>query len=382
METPFHAVCEAAALEWQVPALAAGISVGGREETVFVGCGPDDVFRVASLTKPVTALLAVELLDPEAPTGVWPPDVRIRHLLSHSTGFDGEFVERDLTRFGDGDDALGNAVAELPAIRRFLGVEHAFSYANTGFWLAGHLAAGQLGLTYEDAVADRVLRPAGLESTSFGEPTLAGTGYDAGSGPYPRARRPSGGLAATLGDVLQLGRYLLAHPEAARMRIVHAKPNAGVYGLGLFGERVGGHEVWGHSGAYDGFRASLLTIPDLDAVFAGVTNSSVGAKALNLVEDAFFERLTGARRRQAEQVELPAATLESYTGSYANSDGWYEVAHAVDGLVVTYEDGDFAAVPIGESTFEIVEGHRIRDRFDFPVEGFGRFGVRLAERVA
>jgi CubicO group peptidase (beta-lactamase class C family) len=382
MNTPFQAVCEAAALEWQVPALAAGSSVAGSEETAFVGCRPDDVFRVASLTKPVTALLATELLDLEAKTGVWPADVRVRHLLSHTSGYDGEFVERDLARFGDGDDALGAAVAGLPSIRRFLGVEQAFSYANTGFWLAGHLAAERAGVTYEDAVTERVLRPAGLESTSFGEPTLAGTGYDAGSGPYPRARRPSGGLASTLGDLLRLGRYLLAHPAAARMRIVHAKPNAGVYGLGLFGERVGGHEVWGHSGAYDGFRASLLTIPDLDAVFAGVTNSSVGNKALDLVEDAFFEEVTGARRRRAERLELPAEVLESYTGSYANSDGWYEVTNAVDGLVVTFEDGDFAGVPIGEATFEIVEGHRIRDRFDFPVEGFGRFGVRLAERVA
>ena len=382
MNTPFQAVCEAAALEWQIPALAAGISAGGSEETAFVGCAPDDVFRVASITKPVTALLAVDVLDLEAQTGVWPGDVRIRHLLSHTSGYDGEFTERDLARFGDGDDALGAAVRELPSIRRFLAVEQAFSYANTGFWLAGHLAAEQSGLAYEDAVAERVLRPAGLESTSFGEPTLAGTGRDAGSGPYPRARRPSGGLASTVGDLLRLGRFLLGHPAGARMRIVHAKPNAGVYGLGLFGERVGGHEVWGHTGAYDGFRASLLTIPDLDAVFAGVTNATDGAKALNLVADAFFERLTGARRRRAERVELPAEMLDAYTGSYANSDGWYEVARGVDGLVVTYEDGDFAAMPIGESTFEIVEGDRIRDRFDFPVEGFGRFGVRLAERVA
>ena len=382
MNPAFQAICEAAALEWEVPALGAGIAVGGREQTAFVGCAPDDVFRVASITKPVTALLALGLLDPEAPTGVWPADVRVRHLLSHTSGYDGELVERDLSRFGTGDDALGAAVAALPGVKRFLGVEQVWSYANTGFWLAGHLSAEAAGTTYEAAVEERVLRPAGLEATSFGEPTLAGTGSDAGSGPYPRARRPSGGLASTVGDLLRLGRFFLAQREAARMRIVDGKPNGGVYGLGLFGERVAGREVWGHSGAYDGFRSSLLFVPDLDAVFAGVTNSSVGNKALNLVEDAFFEQVLGERRRVPERVDLPADVLESFAGSYANSDGWYEVASGVEGLVVTYDDGEFASEPIGDRTFRIVEGERVDDRFDFPLEGFGRFGVRLAERVA
>ena len=122
-------------------------------------------------------------------------------------------------------------------------------------------------------------------------------------------------------------------------------------------------------------------MPDRDAVFVGLTNSSVGRQALRELEDVFFEHVLGARRRTPETVELPSALLESYTGSYANSDGSYEVATAGDGLVATYEDGVFAARPIGERSFEIVEGTRIGDRFDFPLERFGRFGSRLAERV-
>ncbi|HEX7525631.1 MAG TPA: hypothetical protein VF327_04950, partial [Gaiellaceae bacterium] len=81
-------------------------------------------------------------------------------------------------------------------------------------------------------------------------------------------------------------------------------------------------------------------------------------------------------------VELPTALLESYAGSYANSDGHYEVAAANGGLVATDEDGTFAARPIGERSFEITEGDRVGDRFDFPLAGFGRFGSRLAERLA
>ena len=67
---------------------------------------------------------------------------------------------------------------------------------------------------------------------------------------------------------------------------------------------------------------------------------------------------------------------------YANSGGWYEVSFALDGLSLKLDDGEFAARAIGEHTFEITEGEHVRERFDFPLEGFGRFGSRLAERVA
>jgi hypothetical protein len=165
------------------------------------------------------------------------------------------------------------------------------------------------------------------------------------------------------------------------MRIVHGTPAAGVYGLGMFGERLGDTEIWGHGGSYGGFQSSLLVVPDHDAVFAGLTNSSLGTKALYEIENEFFERLLGARRHVPQGIDLPAAVREGFTGSYANSDGWTEVALADDGLLVTIDEREFPARAIGEHTFEITSGDRIRERFDFPLEGFGRFGSRLAERV-
>ena len=380
LDSSYLQASEAAALTWEVPALAFGISAGGAARTHAIGCDPASRFRVASITKPFTALLATALLDLEETSAIWPADVRVRHLLSHTSGFDGD--AGDLGRFGDGDDALELLVAELPKIRRFVGVEQAWSYANTGYWLAGRMCAERAGTSYEDALAELVLGPAGLEATAFGEPEHEGTGPDAQPGPYPRARRPSGGLVSNVPDLVRFGQWLLATPEFARMRVVHGKPTAGVYGLGLFGERVGGVEVWGHGGSWGGFQSSLLLVPDRDAVFAGLTNHSRGANALHEIENVFFERVIGARRRVPETVDLADELREGFTGSYANSDGWTEVEFAVDGLSVKFEDGEFAARAIGERTFEITEGDRGRERFDFPLEGFGRFGGRLAERVA
>ena len=74
--------------------------------------------------------------------------------------------------------------------------------------------------------------------------------------------------------------------------------------------------------------------------------------------------------------------LEAFAGTYANSDAWSEVAATPGGLLLANADEEMPARPIGERTFEITEGDHLRDRFDFPLEGFGRFGSRLAERVS
>jgi CubicO group peptidase (beta-lactamase class C family) len=380
VEARFQAVCEAAAVAWDLPALAVGTSIAGEVEAAGIGCDPNTRFRIASVTKPFTALLALGLLDLEETSGVWPSDVRVRHLLSHTSGFDGECG--DLSRFGDGDDALAAVVAELPSVRRWLWVEQAWSYANTGYWLTGALCADRAGSTYEDALSERIIRPLGLEATSFGEPDVPGTGPGADGGPYPRARRPSGGLVSTVGDLLRFGQHHLASPEARRMRIVHGKPADGVYGLGLDGMRVGGVEVWGHPGSYGGFNASFLIVPDSDAVFVALTSSGRGRNALREIEDAFFQRVIGTRRESPETLPLSRDEREAFAGTYANSSSWTEVSLSGSGLQITVDEEVASARPIGQRTFEVVSGDSLHARFDFPLEGFGRFGSMLAERVS
>ncbi|HZP73366.1 MAG TPA: serine hydrolase domain-containing protein [Gaiellaceae bacterium] len=378
MNTPFQARCDELAVRHGIPALAAAMSVDGSVEVATAGCEPGTRFRIASITKPFTALLALSLLDLDEATGVWPSDVRVRHLLSHTSGFDCELPERDLARFGDGDEALASAVAELPAVDRLVGCDDIWSYANTGYWLLGHLCAVKAGVTFEEALERAVIAPFALSATSFGEPDVDGTGQGADEGPYPRARRPSGGLVSTVTDVLAFGTRLLTEPSFVRMAVPHGKPIGRVYGLGLFGERLGEVEAWGHSGSYGGFETSLLTIPARGAVFVGLTSSSNGQAALDELTDGFFERVVGRRRRVAPFIELPAEVMGAFAGSYACSDAQYEVVPAEGGLLVRVGGEELLVRPIAERTFRLVDG---RDRMDFPRDGFARFGSRLARRV-
>jgi CubicO group peptidase (beta-lactamase class C family) len=383
MNTRFQAVCEGARAEWDVPALAVGTLRGGRSETLALGCDASTRFRIASITKPIVAGLALSLLDPDEPTGVWPDDVRVRHLLSHTSGFDCELPDRDYPRFGQGDDALGRCVGELHTVRRLFGAEEVWSYANTGYWLAGELCARRADVTFEEVLAELVLGPSGLEATSFDEPDLEGLGPDLPPTPYPRARRPSGGLVSTVEDVLRFGAWHLARPESALQRVVAGKPVAGVYGYGLFGERVGGVEVWGHPGSYGGFETSLLTVPDRDAMFVGLTNSARGRQALRRIEDAWLADVIGSPRAVAARVELPVEALAAFAGRYATPEGVLAVEVSAGGLrLVLPVGGVFAARPIGDRTFELSEGDDAGMRFDFPRPGFARIGSRAVERIA
>jgi CubicO group peptidase (beta-lactamase class C family) len=378
----FQAVCEAAQADWDVPALAVATLLDGRSETVTLGCEPATRFRIASVTKPMVAGLALSLLELDETTGVWPDDVRVRHLLSHTSGFDCELSDRDYARFGRGDDALERCAAELPSVRRLFGIEQVWSYANTGYWLAGALCGRRAGSSFEEALAERVLRPAGLLATSFDEPDLEGFGPNLPAPPYPRARRPSGGLVSTVADVLRFGAWHLARPESAPQRVVAGRPVGGVYGLGLFGERVAGFDVWGHPGSYGGFEASLLTIPARGAVFVGLTNAERGRRALRRIEDAWLTETVGAPRAVAPRVELSPDVLAGFAGRYATPDGIVEVEPSPHGLRAVLPDGTATvAHAIGERTFEVSDGDDAGLRFDFPRPGFARIGSRAVERL-
>ena len=192
----------------------------------------------------------------------WPDDVRVRHLLSHTSGFDSELggpgaLRRRRRR------ARARPSRSFPACAGSLGVGRGLLVRELG--LLARRLADRAGRRHDLRGGGHRARPApaGLSSTDFGEPSLAGTGADAARTPYPRARRPSGGLVSHAADVAAL-RALAARERRGRRSCDSLRrlwPAASVYGFGFAGERVGGVEVWGHAGSYGGFQSALLLVP-------------------------------------------------------------------------------------------------------------------------
>src|SRR5688500_1449226 len=89
--------------------LGAGISVVGCVAGEWFRGGSDDVLRPGSITKVITATAVLQCVDEgllslDDPVSHWVPhirpDVRVHHLLSHSSGLDAGDLFVDT---GDGD---------------------------------------------------------------------------------------------------------------------------------------------------------------------------------------------------------------------------------------------------------------------------------------
>lgn len=204
-------VISALMARWDIPGGAVGIVRDGRlvyargfgyadvaAETVT---RPDDMFRLASVSKPVTAVAILRLVEEgrlslDAPAFALLPDitplpgatvdprlasVTVRHLLEHSGGWDRALTFDPMFRPTDIAAATGTpAPASADAIVRYMlgqpldfdpGTR--FAYSNFGYAVLGRIIERVTGGSYEQYVREAVLAPAGVTRMRLGRSLLA-----------------------------------------------------------------------------------------------------------------------------------------------------------------------------------------------------------------
>ena len=165
----------------------------------------DHLFRVASVSKPVTgiaALRAIEegLLDPDAAafdllarylpaTGADPrlPLITVRHLLHHTGGWNlYDYPDDPLFRSKEIADTLGATLPLDPGtLVRWVAMQPLafdpgadFAYTNIGYVTLGRVIEESTGFGYEDFVRRFVLEPAGITAARLGGITRADKAAD------------------------------------------------------------------------------------------------------------------------------------------------------------------------------------------------------------
>ncbi len=159
-----------------------------------------DRFRVASVSKPVTSAAVMSLveeglldLDEPAfallddlqgadPTAEAPrlTQITIRDLLQHSGGWDRDASFDPMFFSTQIAAAMGvEAPAEAEAVVRYMrnvpldfDPGTAYAYSNFGYCVLGRIIERVTGLSYGDAVRQRILDPAGIESMALGRSRL------------------------------------------------------------------------------------------------------------------------------------------------------------------------------------------------------------------
>jgi D-alanyl-D-alanine carboxypeptidase len=357
-----EALVERVRERWGVPGMVLGLLDGGDTLVrAFGEAGPEDRFHVASLTKPMVAHACFELgLPLDEP--LW-EDCTLRHCLAHRTGIDGE--PEDPLRFGAGDDATERIVGELGTLRRWGPAPMLWSYANVGYWVAGLECARRADATFEDTLARLVFEPLGMAQTGFEGATLAGFGEE-----YPRARRASGGVVSTAGDLLRFAeRHLAPHPSHERQ--TEAIDTDWALGWGCTRTFVY------HPGNWGGYTSILLVSTERRWAFVALANAESGTNAITAIVDELLGRNRPAR------AEAP---LDDYAGTYRRQGAQVTFRSREGGLEAESLEARGRAYrvwgyPVSPTRFFIPDGEGRGSSFDFPLPGFTRFGSRLAERV-
>jgi len=157
-------------------------AAGVRETANNAPVTPETVFRIASMTKSFTAMSILKLRDEgklslEDPVSRYIPEIaslsyptsdsqvlNIRHLLTHSEGFpeDNPWGDRQLAQ---SDKTIREWMRAGIPFSSSPGT--IFEYSNYGFAMLGQIVAKASGRPYEDYVRDNILKPLGMNASTF-----------------------------------------------------------------------------------------------------------------------------------------------------------------------------------------------------------------------
>lgn len=251
-------------------------------------------FRVASISKPITALAIMQLQVagkltvgesvcrylPDCPPG-W-QSITLAHLLSHTAGIP------NYTDFTDFEQVERLPVTPTQLVARFRNLPldfvpgSAYRYSNSNYVVLGLVIEAVSGQSYADYVRDNIFIPAGMINSGYDSgdaSALNGTvGY---LGPDNKRAIPidtsnlysAGGLYSTVEDLYRFVQALNSGQllPAAELSQMYT-PNRNNYGYGWKIEERNGRRVIYHPGFISGAVTHLAYYPDSQSVIVVLSN--------------------------------------------------------------------------------------------------------------
>ncbi|MDF9716701.1 beta-lactamase family protein [Nocardioides sp. ChNu-153] len=342
----------------------------------------DTLFRVGSVSKVFTATAVMQLVedgavDLDTDVGEYVDvdlerPVTLRHLLTHTGGFE-EKVAGLIRGPGETVDLRETLTTDPPEQVYEPGTVPA--YSNYGNALAGLVVEEVDGRPFEQYVADEVLAPAGMTSSSFAQPLpepladrLAAGYADATAPPVEFetvGTPPAGALTSSADDMArfmlaQLGEEPALLAPATRDRMFAPGLDEDALGglaagprmtLGWFDRSRGGHRVVEHGGDTNVFHSDLALWPDEGSgIF--VTMNGSGSDALSTV-DLRNGLLEGFADRYHPGDEPAAAATGDADDQAAALAGTYETSRTIRSNFLA------AAFATGQTTIEAEDDGRV-----------------------
>ena len=345
----------------------------------------ETLFRIASTSKLFTSTAVMQLVeegkldldedvnayldDVEIPNTYPGRPVTLRHLLTHTAGFEESFTGSGASDAAD-VEPLGEYLSKVPARVRPPG--EVTAYSNYGMSLAGHVVEEASGMSFARYVEGNVTGPLGMDSTTAAQPPAPAlrkelaTGYgieggEPAAGPFEYIdEAPAGSVSTTATD---MARFMIAHLQDGRYgdarildeataREMHTRqfsndPRLDGIALGFYEQTMNGERVIEHGGNLLRFHALAALLPEEDVgIFVAYNSYGEGGDSaeyelLGAFLDRYYPETPPAPEPSAqgasEDAELVAG---SYRSTRSNQSAFEKVFSLASPTSVTAnEDG-------------------------------------------
>ena len=272
-------------------------------ERSHIPADPVSVYRIASITKVVTGILIMRLveqglIDLDTPVKKYVPwleftsqealeKMTLRHIMSHTSGLPSEYTPEGPREESALEETLKNGLKDLEFAS--MPGDGIFLYSNWGIRLAAYIAQLRTGKLYSELAQQYVLDPLGMMTTTFDLRTAATypisvPHIDAPNGGHEvmhhikenAARLAAGGLYSNVYDVSKLARFILnngksdsgeqvlSEEKLQTMKTAHAVFDAARgdrYGLTMLMRKYKDRYLYGHHGNASPYALAMLTDP-------------------------------------------------------------------------------------------------------------------------
>ena len=264
----------------------------------------DTLFRVGSISKSFTATAVMQLVEAgelDLDTDIeeyldfelertFPGDVTMRHLLTHTPGYE-ERIRGAILPEGTEVDLRESVAVDPPHQIHEPGTIP--SYSNYGYALAGYIVERVSEMSLEEYSQQNIFEPTGMSSSTADQPVpdelqpRVSNGYDTADGPVMEfetvSDAPAGSVTSSATDMAQ---FMFAHlgeldDEGGGLlqpdtRALMHEPglDADSLGdlseglrmtLGFFEEDRNGHRILGHGGDSTAFQSHMQVFPEQGA---------------------------------------------------------------------------------------------------------------------
>lgn len=365
---------------------------------------PATLFQAASLSKPVTAVAALRMvqdgvLDLDQPANTYltswklPGEgggdtVTLRQLLSHTAGvtvggFPGYAPGAPLPTLTQVLDGVAPAVTRPVRVDTTPG--SAWRYSGGGYTVVQQLMIDAGKQPFDKLVAQRVLQPLGMKNSSFTQPATAailaraalphdGDGNPYPGGPFIYPELAAAGLWTTPSD---LATFLIAvqtytaglTPATTRTML---QPIKNEYGLGFGVVGTGPATVFIHGGHNQGYENTMMAYTGRGDGVVVMTNSDKGGELAGALVRAVAQEYKWPSFKPVERshIALSPAQSRALAGTYAIKDlGDFDITYDKGVLLFWLKAGQSEPLLAESSASLFVQSKVMNLHFDTPDTG-------------